>query len=82
MLIYVLLAERGVEIVADRGIHARTGDEAWRAICRAMQARFREDRMEQGAIDGVRAVTARLRLQFPAGGAPNANELPDSPVTL
>jgi uncharacterized membrane protein len=82
VLIYVLLAERGVEIVADRGIHAKAGDEAWHAICRAMQARFREGRMEQGAIEGVRAVTEILKLHFPAGDAPNANELRDSPVVL
>src|SRR5207248_11090070 len=56
VLIYLLLADRDVEIVADRGVHRRVGDEAWQAICRAMEAAFREKRFLDGAIDGIDAI--------------------------
>ena len=41
MLIYLLLADRAVEIVADRGIHAKAGPRAWVAICHEMEAAFK-----------------------------------------
>lgn len=81
VLIYLLLADRDVEIVADRDIHARAGPEAWEAICQHMEAAFREGRMEQGALEGIREAGAVLARHFPSGG-PDANELPDRPVML
>jgi uncharacterized membrane protein YgcG len=81
VLIYVLLADRAVEIVADRGIHRRVGDESWLAICRAMEAHFREKRFVDGAVGGVEAVNALLAQHFPRS-TPGANELPDRPVVL
>lgn len=81
VLIYLLLADRDVEIVADRGIHARAGPDSWEAICRRMEAAFREGRMTEGAVEGIGEVGALLARHFPAGG-PNANELPDRPVML
>lgn len=81
VLIYLLLADRDVEIVADRGIHARVGAEAWEAVCRRMESAFREGRMEQGAVEGVREAGALLARHFPAAG-PNPNELGDRPVML
>jgi uncharacterized membrane protein YgcG len=81
VLIYLLLADRDVEIVADRGIHARCGAAAWEDICRAMEAHFRAGRFEQGVLEGIEAVGAHLARHFPgAGGA--GNELPDRPVLL
>jgi len=81
VLIYLLLADQDVEIVADRGIHAKAGPEAWEAICQQMEAAFREGRMEQGALEGIREVGTLLARHFPSGG-PDANELPDRPVML
>ncbi len=81
VLIYLLLADRDVEIVADRGIHAEAGPDPWEAICRRMEAEFREGRMEQGALQGIREVGTLLARHFPARG-PNTNELPDRPVML
>jgi len=81
VLIYVLLADRDVEIVADRGIHRRVGDEAWEAICRAMEAQFRERRFVDGAIGGVEAINQLLAQHFPSTGS-GPNELPDQPVVL
>ena len=81
VLIYLLLADRDVEIVADRGIHARLGQETWEAICRDMEAAFREGRFEAGVLAGIHAVGEHLARHFPArGGKPN--EMPDRPVIL
>jgi uncharacterized membrane protein len=81
VLIYVLLADRAVEIVADRGIHARVSDGEWRSICAAMQREFSQGLYAEGAVAGVRAVSALLARHFPATG-PRRNELPDRPVLL
>jgi len=79
VLIYLLLADRAVEIVADRGVKA--SDATWQAICRAMEEHFRAGRYQEGAIVGVRAVSDLLARDFPADGR-HRNELPDRPVVM
>jgi hypothetical protein len=81
VLIYLLLADRRVEIVADRGIHARVGDAGWGAICREMEAEFGAGRFEQGVLLGLERISALLRQHFPAL-TDNPDELPDAPVVL
>lgn len=81
VLVYVLLADHKVEIVADRGISAKVAQSEWQAICRTMQEAFRAGRFEEGAVAGVTAIAALLERHFPAGEK-NANELPDQPVML
>ena len=78
VLIYVLLADRLVEIVADRGIDARVPPEEWQAICRAMEAHFREGRFREGAIAGIAAVSDVLERHFPGSGK-GRGELDDRP---
>lgn len=82
VLIYLLLADHDVEIVADRGIHAQVGEQAWQAICRQMETRFRAREFEAGVMEGVQAITALLCQHFPADGNDNPNELADAPVIL
>lgn len=79
VLIYLLLADRDVEIVADRGIHARAGAQAWEQICQEMEAHFRAGDFEQGAFAGIEAVGELLAVHFPGQGR---NELPDAPVLM
>jgi len=81
VLVYLLLADRAVEIVADRGIHRRVGDASWQAICRRMEAAFRERKFEEGAIAGIEAINALLAEHFPRAAA-GPNELPDKPLVL
>jgi len=81
VLIYVLLADHKVEILADRGFRSRVEADEWAQICCDMEQNFSETRFEAGALDGVRAVGALLARTFPADGS-NLNELPDSPVVL
>ena len=81
VLIYLLLADRRVEIVADRGIHARVGAVGWDALCQDMEASFASGQYEQGAVACIKAVAQHLARHFPSHG--NArNELPDAPVVL
>ena len=81
LLIYVLLADRDVEIVADRGIHAKVGTPEWETICRAIESAFKSGEYEAGVVGGIHAATGHLVKHFPAAGA-NPNELPDKPLIL
>lgn len=81
VLIYLLLADHDVEIVADRGIDAKVGRAGWERICHEMEAEFRRGRFEAGVIDGIKAVSRELATHFPPHGPPR-NELPDKPVVL
>lgn len=71
VLVYVLLADRAIEIVADRGVHVRVGSAGWTAIADAMRADFAAGRFREGALDGIAAI-ARELLVFPpvAAGDP------------
>jgi len=81
VLIYLLLADRRVELVADRGIHGKVGTAAWEAICGEMQQEFARGQFERGVVIGVRAVSDLLAEHFPPSGR-DRNELPDKPVVL
>jgi uncharacterized membrane protein YgcG len=81
VLVYLLLADRDVEIVADRGIHTKLGREVWETICRDMEAAFREGRFEEGVLSGIRSVGRHLARHYPRDGE-TKNELPDRPVLL
>jgi|SRR6185437_14839884 uncharacterized membrane protein len=81
VLIYLLLADRDVEIIADRGIDAHVGGEGWRKICREMETTFGRGEFEAGVINGIEAVSRELAKHFPPG-AHSRNELPDKPVVI
>jgi len=81
VLIYLLLADRDVEILADRGVHARVGPEGWEAICRQMEQAFRSGDFGGGVTRGIQAVSEHLERHYPSDGA-QANELPNRPVVL
>jgi len=81
VLIYLLLADRDVEIVADRGIHSKVGSREWESICQAMETAFKQARYEGGVVTGVQTVTQHLVKHFPASGT-GQNELPDKPMVL
>ena len=79
VLIYLLLADRDVEIVADRNVHAKVGSREWENICRKMESAFKQAEFEHGVVEGIQAVTRHLIAHFPVSGG-NRNELPDKPV--
>jgi len=81
VLIYLLLAERAIEIVADRGLDRQVGPQQWQALLQRMAGALRAGRYEEGLLQAVDEVTALLQQHFPLrGGEPNPNELPDQPV--
>ncbi|HSV17713.1 MAG TPA: TPM domain-containing protein [Casimicrobiaceae bacterium] len=81
VLLYVLLADRDVEIVADRGIHRRVGDAEWEAVCRALEANFRSGDQADGMVRAVGRISDLLAEHFPGDGS-QTNELPDRPAVL
>jgi len=83
VLIYLLLAEHAIEIVADRGLARAVPAGTWRAMADHMAQAFREGRYEDGLTQALAEVSALLVEHFPAApGQPGAggNELPDTPV--
>jgi uncharacterized membrane protein len=84
VLIYVQLADRNVEIVADRGFQGRVSPAEWEAVCRLMEEHFRAGRFQVGAIAGVDAIGNLLARHYPQGAAKgsHANQLPDRPTLL
>src|SRR6266700_6403372 len=81
VLIYLLLADRNVEIVADRGIDAKVGTAGWDKICADMETEFRAGNFKSGVINGIKAVSRQLATHFP-GHSGGPNELPDAPVVM
>ena len=85
VLIYVQMADRHVEIIADRGFADRVSPAEWEAVCRLMQDHFRAGRFQAGAIAGVEAVGNLIARHFEPKVArpPHAhNQLPDRPALL
>jgi uncharacterized membrane protein len=81
VLLFVLLADRDFEIVADRGIHRHVGEAAWEDICRRMESAFRSGNRMEGIERGIADISALLATHSPrVVGA--RNELPDKPFVL
>lgn len=80
VLIYLLLVERAIEIVADRGLNRHVGAAQWQALVAQMREAFRAGRFEEGLAQAIDAVDALLVQHFPvAPGATNPDELPNRP---
>ena len=81
VLVYLLLADRSVEIIADRAAHTKVDSHEWQGICRGMERAFGQANYEQGVLSGLQAVTGHLVKHFPPS-ADGRNELRDKPVIL
>lgn len=81
VLIYLLLADQDIEIIADRGIAARVDQREWDQIAQTMEQAFAAGHFEQGALAGIRAITHLLVRHFPPDDN-NPNELSNQPVLL
>jgi len=83
VLIYLLLAERRIEVVADRGLNRQVDPAQWRAIVDGMRQSFRAGDFEAGLSAAIDAVDGVLCRHFPlADGQANPNELPDAPHVI
>ena len=81
VLIYLMLADRDVEIIADRGIHRHVGDQGWQHICQQMEGMFRSGQFEQGVTHGITAIGQHLAAHFPPETMPR-NELSNHVLVL
>ena len=81
VLIYLLLAERRIEIVADRGLNERVAPDTWPRLVASMSAAFKAGDFEGGLTRAVQEVSALLQQHFALqSGQSNPNELPDTPL--
>lgn len=80
VLIFLLLADHRIEVVADRGLTGKVGAEQWRGVCQRMEERLRAGEAEAAVIAGVEAVSSLLALHFPQDGSMrDEDELPNRP---
>lgn len=81
VLIYLLLAEREIELVADRGLNALVSKHQWQEMVQHMGSAFAQGRIEEGLTQALAEVSAPLVAHFPEQpGNRNPNDLPDNPV--
>jgi uncharacterized membrane protein len=81
VLVYLLLVDHDIEIVADRGISAKVDNAQWEAVAQKMEAAFRQGEFERGALEGIRQIGDLLAAHFPPAGH-NPDELANRPVIL
>jgi uncharacterized membrane protein len=84
VLVYVQLADRKVEVIADRGIDRHVGAARWQAICKEMEHHFRKREFTAGSVSAVEKISAELAHYFPADGRQLAarDQQSDRPVML
>ena len=80
VLIYLLLAENAIEIVADRALNSKVSTQEWQAITASMATAFQARRFEDGLTQALQEVSALLVQHFPlATDEQHRNELPNTP---
>jgi uncharacterized membrane protein len=80
VLLYLLLADHRIEIVADRGLRGKVSAEQWRGVCQLMEERLRAGDAEDAVVRGVEAVSDLLAEHFPQQpGTVDVDELPNQP---
>ena len=80
VLLYLLLADHRIEIVADRGLQGRVSDAQWRGVCGMMEERLRAGDAEAAVVQGIAAASRLIAEHYPrTADAPDENELPDLP---
>ncbi len=81
VLIYLLLAEHDIEIVADRGFSGKVSADQWRQVCEEMREAFHRGDFEQGALRGIERTGELISLHYPPD-PDDRNELPNRPALL
>lgn len=83
VLLYLLLADHRIEIVADRGFDERVSAEQWRGVCQLIEERLQAGEPEAAVLRGVSAVCELVMEHFPnLAGEPDHNQVPDDPRVL
>lgn len=83
VLLYLLLADHRIEIVADRGFNGRVSAEQWRGACQLIEERLRAGEPEAAVLRGIEALSTLVEAHFPREhDYVDTNELPDEPHLL
>ena len=83
VLLYLLLADHRIEVVADRGFEGLVSAEQWRGVCQLIEERMRAGEPEAAVLRGIEGLSALVEAHFPRGeGYVDANELSDDPHLL
>ncbi|MBW8374258.1 TPM domain-containing protein [Stenotrophomonas sp.] len=82
VLIYLLLADHAIELIADRGLRGRIGEAQWQAICAHMQQRLREGALQDAVLLAIDEVSALLAGHYPPVPGSQDDGLPDTPQIL
>ena len=81
VLIYLLLAEHAIELVADRGLNRHVSPAQWQEMVAHLREALRAGRYEDGLTLALEEVSAVLVEHFPlAAGTARPNELPNRVV--
>ena len=81
VLLYLLLADRDIEIIADRAIAARVSAEEWEKVCREIESHFRSGKFLDGVKLGIQRISEHLQTHFPSDGR-RGSELSNRPVII
>ena len=83
VLLYLLIADHRIEIVADRGLDAVVSPEQWRGVCQLMEERLKAGEADAAVIRGIEATSDLLAAHYPPRpGVIDADELPNQPHVL
>ncbi|MGX9191239.1 TPM domain-containing protein [Stenotrophomonas sp. Ker107b] len=82
VLIYLLLADHAIELVADRGLRGRIGEAQWQAICAHMQQRLRDGALQEAVLLAIEDVSDLLAGHYPPVPGSHDDGLPDTPQML
>lgn len=81
VLVYINMADRQVEVIADRGIACKVSSHEWENICGIMTSGFKEGNFQESTLKALSTLNHLLEKHFPLTGN-RANQLPDHPVLL
>jgi len=81
VLIYLLMADHAFEIIADRGVHQKVGDEFWKKVCEMMEIHLKNSDFQTGVLTGIYEIDQILRQFYPASVI-TPNELSDKPILI
>lgn len=81
VLLYVSVAERHVELLADAGIHARVPAGTWNTIVDEFTAQVKAGHIGDGFVAAVTTIGGHLAAHFPRA-SDDRNELPDHLIEL
>lgn len=82
VLVYLLLADHAIELIADRGLRGRVGETQWQAICEHMQGLLRADDLQQAVLLAIAEVSDVLAGHYPPGSGSKDDALPNTPQLL